>query len=66
MEGAVAYSDSFFPFVDGVQVLAEAGIRAVLTSSGSVNDDVVRQYCLEHDVQLFMVPDAIGRGFFGH
>ncbi len=37
-KGAVAYSDSFFPFVDGPEVLAKAGIAAIMASSGSVND----------------------------
>lgn len=64
--GAVAYSDSFFPFPDGSLVLARAGVAAVLTSSGSVNDDKVRETCLEHRMIPWFIPDAVGRGFFGH
>jgi phosphoribosylaminoimidazolecarboxamide formyltransferase/IMP cyclohydrolase len=36
--GAVAASDAFFPFADGLQVLAEAGVRAVAEPGGSVRD----------------------------
>jgi phosphoribosylaminoimidazolecarboxamide formyltransferase/IMP cyclohydrolase len=39
--GAVAASDAFFPFADGLQVLAGAGIRAVVEPGGSVRDDEV-------------------------
>ncbi len=64
--GAVAYSDSFFPFTDGPATLADAGIAAILTSSGSVNDQKVLELCHERNVTLWMIPDAHGRGFFGH
>ncbi len=36
--GAVAASDAFFPFADGLEVLAEAGVRAVVQPGGSVRD----------------------------
>jgi len=36
--GAVAGSDAFFPFADGLEVLAEAGVRAVAEPGGSVRD----------------------------
>jgi len=39
--GAVAASDAFFPFADGLEVLIEAGITAVVQPGGSVRDDVV-------------------------
>jgi phosphoribosylaminoimidazolecarboxamide formyltransferase / IMP cyclohydrolase len=39
--GAVAASDAFFPFPDGLQVLADAGVRAVAEPGGSVRDDEV-------------------------
>lgn len=66
VRGAVAYSDSFFPFSDGPQVLVDAGIRAVLTSSGSVKDSEVIDTFLSGGVAVSMVPDKVGRGFFGH
>ncbi len=64
--GAVAYSDSFFPFNDGVEALTDFGIKAILTTSGSKNDQRVIDLCTERGVGLYMIPDAIGRGFFGH
>ncbi len=37
-KGAVAASDAFFPFADGLEVLLEAGVRAVVEPGGSVRD----------------------------
>ena len=36
--GAVAASDAFFPFADGLQVLIDAGVKAVVQPGGSVRD----------------------------
>jgi phosphoribosylaminoimidazolecarboxamide formyltransferase / IMP cyclohydrolase len=36
--GAVAASDAFFPFADGVEVLAQAGVAAIVQPGGSVRD----------------------------
>lgn len=66
IEGAVAYSDSFFPFPDGPAVLAKAGVKVILSSSGSIKDKETIQYCQKHGVVLYLIPDKIGRGFFGH
>ncbi|WP_046469787.1 bifunctional phosphoribosylaminoimidazolecarboxamide formyltransferase/IMP cyclohydrolase [Allosalinactinospora lopnorensis] len=41
VRGAVAASDAFFPFPDGLEVLTEAGVRAVVQPGGSVRDDEV-------------------------
>jgi len=38
---SVAASDAFFPFADGLQVLLEAGVRAVVQPGGSVRDEEV-------------------------
>ena len=40
-QGAAAASDAFFPFADGVEALADAGIEAVIQPGGSVRDDEV-------------------------
>ncbi len=40
-EGSVAASDAFFPFADGLEVLLEAGIAAVVQPGGSVRDPEV-------------------------
>jgi len=39
--GAVGASDAFFPFADGLQVLADAGVLAVAEPGGSIHDDEV-------------------------
>src|SRR5205823_2725166 len=39
--GSVAASDAFFPFPDGLQVLIDAGVRAIVQPGGSVRDDEV-------------------------
>ena len=41
VEGSVAASDAFFPFADGLQVLIDAGVKAVVQSGGSVRDEEV-------------------------
>ena len=40
-EGAVASSDAFFPFPDGLQVLIDAGVKAVVAPGGSMRDQEV-------------------------
>lgn len=66
LAGAIAYSDSFFPFPDGPELLAKAGISAILTSSGSVGDDAVIKTLTEAGASLMMLPDKTGRGFYMH
>ena len=39
--GAVAASDAFFPFADGLQILIDAGVRAVVQPGGSIRDEEV-------------------------
>jgi len=41
VRAAVAASDAFFPFPDGLEVLLEAGIRAIVSPGGSVRDEEV-------------------------
>lgn len=41
LRGAVAGSDGFFPFPDGLEILAEAGVTAVIAPGGSVRDEEV-------------------------
>ena len=37
----MAASDAFFPFADGLQILIDAGVRAVVQPGGSIRDDEV-------------------------
>jgi phosphoribosylaminoimidazolecarboxamide formyltransferase/IMP cyclohydrolase len=51
--GAVAASDAYFPFPDGLQVLADAGVRAVAEPGGSVRDGEVIAAADEAGVSLY-------------
>jgi phosphoribosylaminoimidazolecarboxamide formyltransferase/IMP cyclohydrolase len=62
LAGTVAASDAFFPFRDGLDVLAEAGIRAVIQPGGSMRDAEVVAAADEHDVAMVMT----GRRHFRH
>ncbi|MEN8234237.1 MAG: bifunctional phosphoribosylaminoimidazolecarboxamide formyltransferase/IMP cyclohydrolase [Actinomycetota bacterium] len=50
--GAVAASDAFFPFRDGVDMLAEAGVTAVVEPGGSVRDDEVVAAADDHGMAI--------------
>ncbi len=50
--GAVAASDAFFPFRDGLDTLANAGVTAVVEPGGSRNDDDLIAAADEHGIAL--------------
>lgn len=66
IEEAVAYSDSFFPFPDGPIKLANAGVKVILATSGSVNDAKVAEALKQTGVIFYTLPDATARGFYAH
>jgi len=66
LNGAVAYSDSFFPFPDAVEVLINRGIKTIFSTSGSVNDEKIIELCRQKGVDLVMSPDTLARGFYQH
>jgi phosphoribosylaminoimidazolecarboxamide formyltransferase/IMP cyclohydrolase len=51
--GAVGASDAFFPFPDGPQVLAEAGVRAIVEPGGSVRDEEVIEAAEKAGITLY-------------
>ncbi|MFC6717038.1 bifunctional phosphoribosylaminoimidazolecarboxamide formyltransferase/IMP cyclohydrolase [Natrialbaceae archaeon GCM10025810] len=51
-EGAVMASDAFFPFPDGIEEAAKAGIEAVVQPGGSVNDEDVIEAADEHGIAM--------------
>ena len=51
-EGGVCASDAFFPFRDGLDAAARAGIRAVIQPGGSVRDDEVIAAANEHGIAM--------------
>jgi phosphoribosylaminoimidazolecarboxamide formyltransferase/IMP cyclohydrolase len=50
--GGVCASDAFFPFRDGVDAVAAAGVRAVIEPGGSVRDDEVVAAADEHGIAI--------------
>jgi len=50
--GAVCASDAFFPFRDGPDALAAAGITAIVEPGGSIKDDEVIESANEHGISL--------------
>ena len=52
--GSVAASDAFFPFADGLQVLLDAGVRAVVQPGGSVRDEEVTAAAAAAGVTLYL------------
>jgi phosphoribosylaminoimidazolecarboxamide formyltransferase/IMP cyclohydrolase len=52
LKGAVVASDAFFPFRDGVDVLAEAGAVAVVQPGGSVRDEEVIEAANGHGLAM--------------
>ncbi len=51
-DGAVMASDAFFPFPDGIEAAAEAGVEAVIQPGGSKNDDEVVEAADEHGMAM--------------
>jgi phosphoribosylaminoimidazolecarboxamide formyltransferase/IMP cyclohydrolase len=60
--GAVAASDAFFPFADGLEVLLAAGVEAVVEPGGSVRDQEVVQAAVDSGVTLYFT----GARHFNH
>jgi phosphoribosylaminoimidazolecarboxamide formyltransferase/IMP cyclohydrolase len=52
--GAVAASDAYFPFADGLQVLADAGVRAVAEPGGSIRDPEVIAAARDAGISLYL------------
>ena len=60
--GAVAASDAFFPFADGLQVLIGAGVRAVVQPGGSIRDQEVIDAAQAAGVTMYLT----GTRHFAH
>ncbi|YAL82653.1 bifunctional phosphoribosylaminoimidazolecarboxamide formyltransferase/IMP cyclohydrolase [Dermacoccaceae bacterium W4C1] len=60
--GAVGASDAFFPFADGLQVLLDAGVRAVVAPGGSKRDDEVIEAAAAAGITLYFT----GTRHFAH
>ncbi len=52
--GAVAASDAFFPFADGLEVLIKAGVKAVVQPGGSIRDDQVIAAAEQAGISMYL------------
>lgn len=52
IRGTVLASDAFFPFRDGVDAAAEAGVTAIIQTGGSVRDEEVIKAANEHGIAM--------------
>ena len=55
--GSVAASDAFFPFADGLQVLLDAGVKAVVQPGGSVRDEEVIEAAKAAGVTMYFTAE---------
>jgi phosphoribosylaminoimidazolecarboxamide formyltransferase/IMP cyclohydrolase len=59
--GTVLGSDAFFPFRDGVDQAAEAGVRAIVQPGGSVRDAEVIEAANEHGIAMVFTGQRLFR-----
>jgi phosphoribosylaminoimidazolecarboxamide formyltransferase/IMP cyclohydrolase len=62
VHGAVAASDAFFPFPDGLETLTAAGVKAIVHPGGSVRDEEVTEAAAKAGVSLYLT----GARHFAH
>jgi phosphoribosylaminoimidazolecarboxamide formyltransferase/IMP cyclohydrolase len=62
VQGSVAASDAFFPFADGLQILIDAGVSAVVQPGGSVRDEEVIAAAQSAGIAMFFT----GTRHFSH
>ena len=62
VRGAVAASDAFFPFPDGLEMLTNAGVKAIVHPGGSMRDELVTEAATKAGVTLYVT----GARHFAH
>jgi phosphoribosylaminoimidazolecarboxamide formyltransferase/IMP cyclohydrolase len=62
LAGAALASDAYFPFRDGIDAAAEAGVRAIIQPGGSVRDPETIAAADEHGIAMVFT----GRRLFRH
>ena len=62
VKGSVAASDAFFPFADGLEILAKAGVAAIVQPGGSLRDEEVIAAAEKAGVAMFFT----GTRHFSH
>ncbi len=61
IRGAVLASDAFFPFRDGVDAAASAGVAAIIQPGGSVRDTEVIAAANEHGIAMVFTGERLFR-----
>ena len=61
-EGSVMSSDAFFPFRDGVDEAAKAGVTAIIQPGGSIRDEEAINAANENDIAMVFT----GKRLFKH
>jgi phosphoribosylaminoimidazolecarboxamide formyltransferase/IMP cyclohydrolase len=54
LKGSVMASDAFFPFRDGIDVAADAGVKAVIQPGGSIRDNEIIRACDEKGIAMVL------------
>jgi phosphoribosylaminoimidazolecarboxamide formyltransferase/IMP cyclohydrolase len=62
IKDSILASDAFFPFRDGIDVAAKAGVKAIIQPGGSIRDDEVIQAADEHNISMVFS----GQRYFRH
>jgi len=62
IKGSIMASDAFFPFRDGIDVAAKAGVKAIIQPGGSIRDEEVIQAANEHGIAMVFS----GQRYFRH
>ena len=62
LEGSVLASDAFFPFRDGVDAAADAGVKAIVQPGGSIRDQETIEAADDHGIAMVFT----GRRLFRH
>jgi len=60
-KGAIAASDAFFPFTDGLEILIDAGIKCIVAPLGSIRDDEVLNFAREKGITFYKSPIRLFR-----
>lgn len=62
IKGSTMASDAFFPFRDGIDVAAEAGVTSIIQPGGSIRDEEVIKAADEHGISMVFS----GQRYFRH
>ena len=65
MESSAFATDAFFPFIDGPQVLVEAGCKLGLVPQGGKKEKEIKKFFSKNAISMCYIPEPF-RGFCRH